>query len=89
MPKNPKPALRIFNDRLQQELLFVVTKSIKPNKRPQRVTVLREIFPEEREQQNNRESTLYHLLQKALKDSCALVPGKNYTGKHRNTKGFE
>lgn len=67
MPKNPKPALRISNNRLQQELLSVF-KSIKPKKRPQNVKVWRGTFLEENDLQNNKELHLYQLLQKALKD---------------------
>lgn len=68
MPKNPKPALRISNDRLQQELLSVVTKSLKPNKKQQDVKALQKVFLEEKDLQNDKESNLYQLLQKAWKE---------------------
>ncbi|MGN6618676.1 MAG: hypothetical protein ACTHJ5_16000 [Ilyomonas sp.] len=68
MPKNPKPALRSSNDRLQQELLSVVTKSLKPNKKQQDVKALQKVFLEEKDLQNNKESNLYQLLQKAWKE---------------------
>jgi hypothetical protein len=68
MPKNPKPALRISNDRLQQELLSVITKSLKPNKKQQNVKALQKVFLEEKDLQNNKESNFYRLLQKAWKE---------------------
>lgn len=68
MPKNPKPASRISNDRLQQELLSVVTKSLKPNKKQQDVKAFQKVFLEEKDLQNDKESNLYQLLQKAWKE---------------------